>query len=111
LSFPQSSVEPNELNLYCSQIVEQCKQRNIYGYIDIDFVTFIDAKTDKQQLWAVDISIGYSEHISLYRVMRFVTTGHFDSQTHSFTTKVKQTKQRQRNSQGIAPEYSVRANL
>ncbi|CAF3545026.1 unnamed protein product [Rotaria sordida] len=106
LSFPQSSVEPHELNLYCSQIVEQCKQRNIYGYIDIDFVTFIDAKTDKQQVWIVDLSIGYSEHISLYRVMRFVTTGHFDPQTHSFTAKVKQAK-RLRNWQGSAPEYNI----
>ena len=110
LSFPQSSVEPNELNVYCAQIVEQCKQRNVYGYIDIDFVTFIDAKTDKQQLWVVDLSIGYSEHISLYRVMRFVTTGHFDPLTHSFTVKVKQPKQRARNWQNGAPEYNVRRN-
>lgn len=108
LSFPQSSVEPNEINLCCSQIIEQCKQRNISGYVDIDFVTFIDAKTDKQQLWVVDLSIGYSEHVSLYRVMRFITTGTFDPQTHSFTVKVKQVKQRVRNWQGGAPEYIVR---
>ncbi|CAF1461812.1 unnamed protein product, partial [Adineta steineri] len=62
LSFPQSSVEPNDLNMYCSQIAEQCKLRNVYGYIDIDFVTFIDAKTDKQHLWAVDLSIGHCEN-------------------------------------------------
>jgi len=108
LSFPQSSVESNELNIYCTKIIEQCKQRNIYGYIDIDFVTFIDAKTDKQQLWVVDLSIGYSEHISLYRVMRFVTTGQFDPQTHSFIVKVKQAKQRARNWQGGVPEYNVK---
>jgi hypothetical protein len=108
LSFPQSSVEPNEINLYCSKIVEQCKQRNIFGYIDIDFVTFIDAKTDKQQLWVVDLSIGYSEHISLYRVMRFTTAGQFDPQTHSFIVKVKQAKQRVRNQQNATSEYNVR---
>lgn len=108
LSFPQSSVEPNEINLYCSQIVEQCKQRNICGCVDIDFVTFIDAKTDKQQLWVVDLSIGYSEHVSLYRVMKFITGGRFDSQTHSFTVKVKQAKQRVRNWQAGATEYNVR---
>ncbi|CAF2899332.1 unnamed protein product [Rotaria sp. Silwood2] len=106
LSFPQSSVESHELNLYCAQIVEQCKQRDIYGYVDIDFVTFIDAKTDKQQIWVVDLSIGYSEHVSLSRVTRFVTTGHFDPQTHLFTTKVKQAK-RLRNWQGSAPEYNT----
>jgi hypothetical protein len=108
LSFPQSSVEPSEINLYCSQIVEQCKQRNIYGYIDIDFVTFIDAKTDKQQLWIVDLSIGYSEHVSLYRVMRFTTSGQFDPQTHSFVVKAKQAKQRAKNAQASAPEDTVR---
>ncbi len=109
LVFPQSTaVDPNQLNTYCSLIVEQCKQRNIYGYIDIDFVTFIDAKTDKQQLWVVDLSIGYSEHVSLYRVMRFVTTGQFDPQTHSFTVKVKQAKQRVRNWQGGALEHNVK---
>ncbi len=107
LSFPQSSVEPNDLNISCAQIAEQCKQRNIYGYVDIDFVTFIDAKTDKQQLWAIDLSIGYSEHVSLYRVMRFVTTGQFDPHAHSFTVKVKQAKQRMRNWQNDLPEQIV----
>ena len=97
LSCPQSSIESNELNHHCAQIVEQCKQRHIYGYIDIDFVTFIDAKTDRQQLWAIDLSIGYSEHVSLYRVMRCVTGGHFDASTHSFQVTVKPTKQRTRN--------------
>ncbi|CAF3362603.1 unnamed protein product [Rotaria socialis] len=105
LSFPQSSVEAQELNTYCEQIVEQCKQRNIYGHVDVDFVTFIDAKTDKQQVWTIDLSIGYSEHVSLYRIMRFVTTGDFDPQTHSFTVKVKQAKQRVRHWQTGAPEY------
>lgn len=111
LSFPQSSVEPNEINLYCSQIVEQCKQRNISGYIDIDFVTFIDAKTDKQQLWVIDLSIGYSEHMSLFRVMKFISGGKFDGQTHAFTVKVKQAKQRTRNWQTTAAEHIVRNQL
>ncbi|UJR28036.1 hypothetical protein I4U23_009293 [Adineta vaga] len=107
VSFPQSSVEPNDLNQYCNQIAEQCKQRDIYGYVDIDFVTFIDAKTDKQHLWAVDLSIGYSEHLALYRMMHFLTQGHFDSQTHSYTVKVKQVKQRMRNWQTDAPEQQI----
>ena len=68
LSFPQSSVDSNQLNTYCSFIAEQCQQRNIYGYIDIDFITFIDMKTNKQKLWIIDLSIGYSEHVSLYYI-------------------------------------------
>lgn len=94
LSFPQSSVESSELNTYCAQIAEHCRQRNIYGYLDVDFVTFIDAKTDKQQVWVTDLSLGYSEHVSMFRLMRFVTAGHFDPLTHNFTVKVKTTKRR-----------------
>jgi hypothetical protein len=96
------------LNNYCSLIVEQCKQRNIYGYIDIDFLTFIDTKTDKQNIWVSDLSIGYSEHVALYRVMRYITTGEFNSQTHSFTVKMKQVKKRLRNWQNGGPELTVK---
>ncbi|CAF3409746.1 unnamed protein product [Rotaria sp. Silwood1] len=107
LSFPQSSVDSNELNNYCSLISEQCKQRNIYGYIDIDFVAFIDKKTNQQKLWVTDLCIGYSEHISLYRVMQYTTTGQFNPLTHSFCVKMKQLKQRLRNWQNGAPEYTI----
>ncbi|CAF2085568.1 unnamed protein product [Rotaria magnacalcarata] len=107
LSFPQTSADSNRLNTYCSSIVEQCQQRNIYGYIDIDFITFIDIKTKQQNLWVIDLSIGYSEHISLSRVMQYITTGKFNPQMHSFTVKMKQLKQRLRNWQNGAPEYTI----
>ncbi|CAF1218443.1 unnamed protein product [Rotaria sordida] len=107
LSFPQSSIDSNQLNNYCLLIVEQCKQRNIYGYIDIDFVGFIDKKTNEQKLWITDLCIGYSEHISLYRIMQYTTIGQFNSQTHKFIVKTKQIKQRLRNWQNGAPEYTI----
>ncbi|CAF4056524.1 unnamed protein product [Rotaria sp. Silwood2] len=107
LSFPQSSVDANELNNYCSLIVQQCKQRNIYGYVDIDFVAFIDKKTNQQKVWVIDLCIGYSEHISLYRVMQYTTTGQFNPLTHSFMIKIKEIKQRLRNWQNGAPEYTI----
>jgi ribosomal protein S10 len=108
LSFPQSSVDTNQINKYCTQIVEQCKQRDIYGYFDVDFVTFIDAQTDKQHIWATDISIGYSEHVSLYRVMHFVTAGHFNASTHSYTIQVKQGKQTSKQIERLTQEHKVR---
>jgi hypothetical protein len=109
LVFPQSTaVDPNQLNTYCSLIVEQCKQRNIYGYIDLDFLIFIDRTTAQQKLWVSDLSIGYSEHVSLFRVMRYITTGEFHPQTHSFIVKMKQMKQKLRNWQNGAPEYTVK---
>ena len=45
LSFPQSSVDTKQLNEACMQIAEACKQRNIIGYFDIDFITYIDPRT------------------------------------------------------------------
>lgn len=45
LTFPQTSVEPNLLNTTCTRIADACRQRAIMGYIDVDFVTFIDPKT------------------------------------------------------------------
>jgi hypothetical protein len=44
-TFPQTSVDSKQLNATCLKIAEACKQRNIFGYVDIDFITFIDAKT------------------------------------------------------------------
>ncbi len=44
-SFPQTSVDPDVLNASCTKIINACRQRNIIGYLDIDFVTFIDSKT------------------------------------------------------------------
>lgn len=107
LSFPQSSVEAAEINSYCTQIVEQCKLRNIFGFVDVDFVTFIDAKSDKQQIWATDLSIGYSEHVSMYQITQFITRGYFDSQTHTFSVKVKQGKARTKLSQASKQDEQV----
>lgn len=45
LSFPQTSVDPALLNVECNKVINACKQRNIIGYLDIDFITFIDSKT------------------------------------------------------------------
>ena len=107
LVVPQSSIDPNQLNVFCSYIVEQCKQRNISGHIEIDFLIFVDSKTEKENIWVSDLSIGYSEHVSYYRVMRYVTTGDFNPQTHLFTIKSRQMKQRLRNWQNGAPSYIV----
>ena len=45
LSFPQTSIDPKVLNESCQKVIEACKQRKIVGYLDIDFVTFIDLQT------------------------------------------------------------------
>ena len=44
-TFPQTSVEPALVNDACMKIANACKERHIFGYVDVDFVTYIDAKT------------------------------------------------------------------
>ena len=49
LSIPQSSVEPAILSAMCKHIGEACKSRGIIGYIQVDFVTFIDPVSVSEQ--------------------------------------------------------------
>lgn len=44
-SFPQASVDPRVLMEKAIAIANVCRQRDIIGYISIDFVTFIDPDT------------------------------------------------------------------
>lgn len=113
VTFPQTSVEPKLLNETCMRIANACKQRNIMGYIDVDFVTFIDPKTvrlpvsiskikislsyfncpfflllpqqkDNQVLWATDLSISYSDNMAISSLMFYLSNGKFDSDAHYY---------------------------
>ncbi|BFY98989.1 hypothetical protein BsWGS_02029 [Bradybaena similaris] len=84
LSFPQSSIEPSVLNATCQRIANACKSNGIVGYLKIDFVTFIDPKTMLQQLWALGLSLHYSDHLAMFRLLEYVTHGTFQPKTHVF---------------------------
>ena len=45
LTFPQTSVNAKRLNEACYKIADACKQRDVIGHFDIDFVTFIDMES------------------------------------------------------------------
>lgn len=45
VSIPQSSIEPDDLNVACKRVAEACKSRGILGHFCVDFITFIDPKT------------------------------------------------------------------
>jgi hypothetical protein len=107
LSVPQTRYNPLKINQYCSTIAEQCQQRNIYGYIDIDFIVFVDKITNEDTCWATDLSIGYSEHMSHYHLMHHVTKSQFHVRTHSLTISMKNVQQRLKNWQSGPTEQTV----
>lgn len=83
VSMPQSSIEPDTLNLACKKIADACKSRGIMGYMRIDFVTFINPKTMEQELWALDLCLHFSDHLAMFRLMEYVTHGAFQPETHT----------------------------
>ncbi len=110
LTFPQTSVDSSLLNDACLRIAECCKQREIIGYIDVDFLTFIDLSTvcfffqfknqnlnnvlkfvykskGKQLLWATDLNISYSHHVGMNSLLLYLTNGTFNWKEHEFTVK------------------------
>ncbi|XP_034291358.1 IQ domain-containing protein H isoform X2 [Pantherophis guttatus] len=83
-TLPQASVEPKRLHLLCSKIGEACKSRGVVGYFSIDFVTFIHPQSLRQQVWATDLDLRYSDHLAMTRVALYVTEGTFDCASSRF---------------------------
>ncbi|XP_070619459.1 IQ domain-containing protein H isoform X3 [Erythrolamprus reginae] len=83
-TFPQSSVEPKLLNLLCFKIGEACRSREVVGYFSIDFVTFIHPQSLKQQVWAVDLDLRYSDHLAMTQVALYMTEGTIDFASSRF---------------------------
>ena len=59
LSVPQSSVEPELLNINLFKIAEACRARGVIGYFAVDFVTFIHPKTVNLVLLYLCVFIWY----------------------------------------------------
>ncbi|XP_043933816.1 IQ domain-containing protein H isoform X2 [Protopterus annectens] len=97
-SVPQTSIDPEVLNVMCYKIAESCKVRGIMGYLSIDFVTFISPHSVKQQIWATDLDLRYSDQLALTQLMLFLTNGNLDCTASTFQVPlpVKETKLRRR---------------
>nr|XP_020665679.1 IQ domain-containing protein H isoform X1 [Pogona vitticeps] len=87
-TLPQSSVEPQVLNLLCFKIGEACRARGVVGYFSIDFVTFIHPHTMRQQVWALDLDLHYSDHLALTQVLLYVTNGTLDCRLSCFQVQL-----------------------
>ncbi|KAL4227848.1 hypothetical protein ACF0H5_013286 [Mactra antiquata] len=112
VSVPQSSVEPHVLNKACYSIADACKKRGIMGYFAVDFVTFIHPTTMEQKLWALDISLQYSDSLSMFHLMSFVSNGTFNSNTHVFDVPLpkQENKRRRRRLHGQEEEQPPNTN-
>ncbi|XP_074650955.1 IQ domain-containing protein H-like isoform X2 [Tubulanus polymorphus] len=83
LSVPQSSVEADQLNKICYDVADACKSRGVVGYFSVDFATFIDPVSMDQKLWAIDLSLCYSDHLAMTQMMKFVTNATLDTKNHT----------------------------
>ncbi|XP_021362303.1 IQ domain-containing protein H-like isoform X2 [Mizuhopecten yessoensis] len=110
VSVPQSSVEPDVLNVACKQIAEACKTRGILGYFSVDFVTFIDPKTMEQRLWALDLSLHYSDSLAMFQLMSYVSNGVLDPAKHVLNVPMNKQEKRQRRRRLAGQEEETEPN-
>ncbi|XP_026782757.3 IQ motif-containing protein H isoform X1 [Pangasianodon hypophthalmus] len=72
---PQSSVSPDVLYSICMRIGKACQERHILGHLSLDLVTFLEPGTLEQQVWAVDLDLGYSNQLAMTQIMLHMTGG------------------------------------
>ncbi|XP_052828092.1 IQ domain-containing protein H isoform X3 [Octopus bimaculoides] len=82
LSVPQCSIEPPRINCACLKIANSCKGRGILGYVTVIFATFICEQTKQQQLWCIDMKLGYSDSLAMFQLMKYISNTYLDIDTH-----------------------------
>ncbi|XP_026878153.2 IQ motif-containing protein H [Electrophorus electricus] len=80
-SVPQTSVCPDALHSICMRVGRVCQQHQILGHLSVDLVTFLEPGTPEQQVWAVDLDLGYSNQLAMTQLMLLMTGGTLDCHT------------------------------
>ena len=83
-SFPQRSVPHAAIRGASLAICAKLYEKNIIGYVGIDFVTFWDAASKSQRLWAVDINVGLTRSASSFALFHFLMGGKIDTSTGEY---------------------------
>uniref|UniRef100_A0A671SLM4 IQCH-like ATP-grasp domain-containing protein n=1 Tax=Sinocyclocheilus anshuiensis TaxID=1608454 RepID=A0A671SLM4_9TELE len=78
---PQTSICPDVLHSICTRVGQACQQRSIMGHISLDLVTFLDPSNLEQQVWAIDLDLGYSNQLAMTQLMLMMTRGTLDCRT------------------------------
>ncbi|KAM7010809.1 IQ domain-containing protein H [Passerculus sandwichensis] len=77
-TIPQRSVDPGLLQALCLKVGEACKAKGVLGYFSVDFVAFTHPQTGRQQVWATDLDLGYSDQLALSQLLVYLTDGNVD---------------------------------
>ncbi|XP_057889391.1 IQ domain-containing protein H [Melospiza georgiana] len=77
-TIPQRSVDPGLLQALCLKVGEACKAKGVLGYFSVDFVAFTHPQTGRQQVWATDLDLGYSDQLALSQLLVYLTDGDVD---------------------------------
>uniref|UniRef100_A0A8C1MGG5 IQ motif containing H n=1 Tax=Cyprinus carpio TaxID=7962 RepID=A0A8C1MGG5_CYPCA len=78
---PQTSICPDVLHSICTRVGQACQKRSIMGHISLDLVTFLDPSNLEQQVWAIDLDLGYSNQLAMTQLMLMMTRGTLDCRT------------------------------
>nr|XP_055030438.1 IQ motif-containing protein H isoform X1 [Misgurnus anguillicaudatus] len=91
-TMPQTSICPDVLHSICMRVGRACQQRSIMGHLSLDLVTFMEPGNLEQQVWAVDLDLGYSNQLAMTQVMLMMTGGTLDCRTSKLEVPVKDKK-------------------
>ncbi|XP_062403211.1 IQ motif-containing protein H isoform X1 [Sardina pilchardus] len=91
---PQTSVCPEALHQLCTRVGRACLDRGILGYLSVDLVTFLQPGTMEQQVWAIDLDLGYSNQLAMTQLTLAMSGGTLDCRTSRLEVPlpVRQTK-------------------
>ncbi|PIO37045.1 hypothetical protein AB205_0185120, partial [Aquarana catesbeiana] len=95
-SVPQCSVPPIVLSSICNRIGEACKIRGVLGYVSVEFVTFIDPQSLKQEIWATDLDLGYSDQLAMTQLLLYLTNGALDCTNSQLNVPIAKKTERSR---------------
>ncbi|XP_036068252.1 IQ motif-containing protein H [Oryzias melastigma] len=78
---PQTSVQPETLHSFCIRVGRACQHYFSAGYVSVGLATFTDLNTTEQKVWAVDLSVAYSNQLSMTQTLLMMTGGTADWRT------------------------------
>ncbi|RVE71807.1 hypothetical protein OJAV_G00055260 [Oryzias javanicus] len=89
---PQTSVQPETLHSICIRVGRACQHYFSAGYVSVGLATFTDLNTSEQKVWAVDLSVAYSNQLAMTQMLLMMTGGTVDWRTGCLEAPVRVTE-------------------